>query len=54
MVVHVVHYFIAEIITTKTFTVIDTGYPACCFVLHIWHIQTIPTYRVYRLYDKHR
>ena len=27
------------------------SYYCFCFVLHIWHIRAIPTYRVYQLYD---
>ena len=27
-------------------------YLGTCDVLYIWHVRVIPTYRVYRLYDK--
>ena len=40
------------IFTLKNFTKLPVlRYLGICNVLYIWHIQAIPTYRVYRLYD---
>ena len=42
------------IFTLRNFTKLPIlRYLGICNVLHIWHIQAIPTYRVYQLYDKH-
>ena len=30
----------------------SASYSSICNVLHLWSISLIPTYRVYRLYDK--
>ena len=30
----------------------SANYSSVCNVLHLWNISLIPTYRVYRLYDK--
>ena len=41
------------IFTLKNFTKLPIlRYLGICNVLHIWHIRAIPTYRVYRLYDR--
>ena len=41
------------IFTLRNFTKFPIlRYFGICNVLHIWHIRAIPTYRVYRLYDR--
>ena len=41
------------IFTLRNFTKLPVlRYLGICNVLHIWHIRAIPTYRVYRLYDR--
>ena len=42
------------IFTFRNFTKLPIlRYLGICNVLYIWHIRAIPTYRVYRLYDKY-
>ncbi len=37
----------------KLMTAFLAEFPRLLFVLHIWHVRAIPTYRLYRLCDKH-